>query len=293
MPANQQTVGSLIPWQIYINDMKAKSTVSAILAAQPFAGPSMKKKDTNCIVLWHSLCIMLLADFRMFELAAGRHGAGPAAGGLDNISEWSRTMAARRACLHAAQIFKLMSDRKVSDNVTMHSVTAVFSAALTLALYLFMANPPTNHSNRTTVELIEAEPDWTTDISDIGFTTESLEPEPSTSNTTTSTTANNTTTISSSTSIIPTTSTRPQPPQRRPSRLPSHDSDLSPLHHFIRYGGTVSLAGVPQQGGYESARRTLLDFANLMDGISGRKLRTFPQVLHIMADDLMIVDLGG
>jgi hypothetical protein len=36
----------------------------------------------------------------------------------------------------------------------------------------------------------------------------------------------------------------------------------------------------------------LLDFANLMDGISGRKLRMFTQILHIMSDDLMNVDIA-
>ena len=253
MPADEQTVGSLIPWQIYTNDLRARSMVNAVLASEALCGPSMRKPDTNCIVLWHSLCIMLLADFRMFELAAGRHGAGPAAGALENISQWSRTMAARRACVHAAQTFRLMSERKVSDNVTIHSVTALFSAALILGLYQFMAPPSTNHANRTTVELVEADVDWANDISDLGFTPDALDRNP-------------------------------------PSNDTRYDTELSVIHHFIRYGGRVSLGGVTQQGGYESARRVLLDFANLMDGISGRKLRTFTQVLHIMSDDLMNVD---
>ena len=216
----------------------------------------MRKPDTNCIVLWHSLCIMLLANFRMFELAAGRHGAGPAADALDNIIQWSQTISARRAIVHAAQNFKVMSERKVSDNVTIHSVTALFASALTLGLYLFMVPPSTNHSNRTTVELIETDVDWH-ELQDVGFTDDS-------------------TNLHSN-----------------DKGLPHHDHDLSVIHHFIRYGGTVSLSGVTQQPGYESARRVLLDFANLMDGISGRKLRTFTQVLHIMSDDLMNVDTAS
>ena len=259
MPTDELTVGSLIPWQIYTNDMRARSMVSAVLASEGLCGPSMQKPDTNCIVLWHSLCIMLLADFRMFELAAGRHGAGPAAGALENISQWSRTMAARRACVHAAQTFRIMSERKVSDNVTIHSVTALFSAALVLGLYQFMAPPSTNHSNRTVVELVEADVDWANDISDLGFTQDALDRHHL---------------------------------QSDSSALPRYDTELSVIHHFVRYGGTVSLGGVTQQGGYESARRVLLDFANLMDGISGRKLRTFTQVLHIMSDDLMNVDMA-
>ena len=255
MPTSQTTVGSLIPWQIYTSDLRARSMVNAILASETLCCPSMRNPDTNCIVLWHSLCIALLADYRMFELAAGRHGPGPAAGAMENITTWSRTIAARRASVHAAQTFKIMAERKVSDNVTIHSVTALFSAALTLALYLFMAPPSTNHSNRTTVELIETDVDWASDITDVGFTEDSLDRQPPSHNT-----------------------------------QNDHNAELSTVHHFIRYGGTVSLSGVTQGGGYNSARRVLLDFANLMDGISGRKLRTFTQVLHIMSDDLMNVD---
>ena len=253
LPADQQIIGCLIPWQLYANDLRARSLTAAVLAAEASCGPSMRKSDTNCIVLWHSLCIMLLADFRMFELAAGRHGAGPAADALDKIARWSQTVSARRAVVHAAQNFKLMSERKVSDNVTIHSVTAVFASALILGLYLFMVPPSTNHSNRTTVELIDTDVDWQ-EMHDVGFTNDETDLH------------------------------------INGKGLPRHDHDLSLIHHFIRYGGTVSLSGVTHQGGYESARRVLLDFANLMDGISGRKLRTFTQVLHIMSDDLMNVD---
>lgn len=272
MPPDETTVGSLIPWQIYAHDARTRSMVNAILASEPLCGPSMSRPDTNCIVLWHSLNIMLLSDFRMFELAAGRHGAGPAAGALENIAQWSRSMAARRACVHAAQTFRIMSERKVSDNVTIHSVTALFTSALVLGLYLFMVPPSNNHSNRTVVELIETEVDWAGEINATGFSDTDASvphqqnPQPQTFP------FNSTSTTSSS--------------QHRPSSPSS--SDLSPPAHFILHGGTISLAGTIQTGGYESARRSLLDFANLMDGISGRKLRTFTQVLHIMADDLMV-----
>ena len=121
-----------------------------------------------------------------------------------------------------------------------------------------MVSPSTNHANRTTVELIDVEVDWK-DIADLGFIEEGM--------------------------VI-------QSQGRQASvGLPQHDSELSPVHHFIKYGGTVSLSGTTHQGGYESARRVLLDFANLMDGISGRRLRMLQWVLHIMSDDLMRFDV--
>ncbi|KIX04623.1 uncharacterized protein Z518_05493 [Rhinocladiella mackenziei CBS 650.93] len=254
MPPDQLTVGSFIPWHVYSGDARAKTLIPALLAATHTAGPLSKVDDTNCTVLWHSLCIMLLADFRMFELAAGRHGAGPATGALENISQWSQTQSARRACVHAAQNFKLMSERRVSDNVTIHSVTALFASALTLGLYLFMVTPGSSRQGTAPVELIEAQPDWT-ELHDLGFKDESLEQQADRSLTTN-----------------------------------REDEHFSLIYQFVKYGGTVSLNGVAHQGGYESARRVLLDFANLMDGISGRRLRMFTQVLHIMSDDLMNVD---
>jgi hypothetical protein len=62
------------------------------------------------------------------------------------------------------------------------------------------------------------------------------------------------------------------------------------IDHFIRAGSPISICGVTHHGGYESARRVLLDFANLMEGVSRRELRTFTQVLHIMSDDVTNVD---
>jgi len=252
MPSDQQTVGSFIPWLTYMGDARARSSVPAVLTASRIGGPLAHNPDTNCTVLWHSLCIMLLADFRMFELAAGRHGAAPATGALENISQWSQTPAARRACVHAAQNFKLMSERRVSDNVTVHSVTALFASALVLGLYLFMVNPASARQGNAPVELIEADVDWR-ELGGVGFKDDALA----------------------------------SPPTSR-----GEDEHTSPVYQFIKYGGTVSLSGVSHHGSYESARRVLLDFANLMDGLSGRRLRTFTQVLHIMSDDLMNVDTG-
>jgi hypothetical protein len=239
MPSDQLTIGSYIPWHVYSGDTRARTLVPAILAATHTAGPASKIDDTNCIVLWHSLCNMLLADFRMFELAAGRHGAAPATGALESISQWSQTQAARRAVVHAAQTFKLMSERRVNDNVTNHSVMALFASALVLGLYLFMVNPSSGRQGTAPVELMEAEPDWT-EIGDMGFKDESPDANLVDRNLTTN----------------------------------REDEHFSPVHRFVKYGGAVSLGGTVHSGGYEGARRVLLDFANLMDGISGRRLRT-------------------
>ena len=74
---------------------------------------------------------------QIFELAAGRAGAGPAGKALADVEDWARTSSARRACVHAAQSFKLLSNRKVSESITLNSMSALFCSALVLGLYLF------------------------------------------------------------------------------------------------------------------------------------------------------------
>jgi hypothetical protein len=106
--------------------------------------------------------MLLGANIRYFEAAAGRLGPGPAVAALEDISAWSQTPSARRAVLHAAHIFKLLFDRKVSDIVNPHSVVALFQAALVLGLYIFTLPPnaPVCGINDNCVELLDLV-DWT------------------------------------------------------------------------------------------------------------------------------------
>lgn len=60
--------------------------------------------------------------------------------------------------------------------------------------------------------------------------------------------------------------------------------------NFIRHGGTIYVRGVPHQGGYQSARRILLDYGGLLKDSGKWSVRKFSYVLHIMSDVLMDVD---
>lgn len=243
------TLNAGVPWRRYADDPQASTLTQAVVAAAGMMKPQTKGCDVNCAVLWNSLCIMLLSDFRLFELAAGRHGYDPGIEALDDIARWSQTSSARRACVHAAQTFRLMSNRRVSDVVTIHSVSALFASALVLGLFVFMVQPTTGENTGPVIELVEIDVDWN-ELGDLG--------------------------LADDTNVD--------------ARRPSYPNQAS-IRHFIQFGGTVALSGIPQHGGYEFARRALLDFANLMAGISGRKSHTFTQVLHIMGDDLTHVDV--
>lgn len=67
-------------------------------------------------------------------------------------------------------------------------------------------------------------------------------------------------------------------------------SSDNPAINFIRNGGTIYIRGIPFQGGYQSARRILLDYAGLLKDTGKWSIRKFSYVLHIMSDVLMDVE---
>ncbi|KAK3208393.1 hypothetical protein GRF29_77g592288 [Pseudopithomyces chartarum] len=127
----------LEPWRVYSEDPRSRELIPLLVNFSSSSIDALRTADLNSAVLWHSTCMMLGANMRYFELAAGRAGSGPAVAALEDISAWAQTQSARRSVLHAAQIFKLLFDRKVSDIVNPHSVVALFQAALVLGLYIF------------------------------------------------------------------------------------------------------------------------------------------------------------
>lgn len=148
------------PCQTYAMDGRARSLPSLQVQIASSYGELLQKLNYNTLVMWHSMCLRLTADVQIFDLAAGRAGPVPARQALDDIAAWSQTPAARRACLHAAHIYKSMTIRKTSDLPTFHSVTSLFSAALVLGLYSFIV--PDSLESQARVEGIELldEVDW-------------------------------------------------------------------------------------------------------------------------------------
>ena len=152
----------LEPWRVLVEDERSHGIVPLVVSFRSI-------NDLNSIVLWHKLCMRLSANTQHFELAAGRAGAGPAATALEQIAIWTQTSTARRSILHAAHIYKLLSDRKVSDVVHPHSIVALFHAALVLGLYVFAVSPAVNseHTDSASYELSEPV-NWMT-VDDLGL----------------------------------------------------------------------------------------------------------------------------
>ncbi|GFG23390.1 isoform 3 of zinc finger protein 740 [Aspergillus udagawae] len=233
------------PCHTYAMDGRARCLPTLQLQIADKYREALERLNPNAVVMWHNMCMTLTADIQIFELAAGRSGPLPARKALEDIAVWSQTPAARRACLHAAQIYKAMVNRKASDYTMFHSVLAVFTAALVLGLYTFMApRPPETTAGCISVELLD-DVDWQ-QVGREGFTS-FMEPR-----------GNHAFTASDNSTV-----------------------------NFIRNGGTLYLRGIPVQGGYQSARRILLDYAGLLKDSGKWSVRKFSHVLHIMSDVLM------
>lgn len=149
------------PWRVYSEDPRSRDLIPLLVNLSSTSVDAIRTADLNSSVLWHASCMMLGANVRFFEHAAGRAGPGPAVSALEDITAWAQTPSARRACLHAAHVFKLLFDRKVSDIVTPHSVVALFQAALILGLYIFTLPPTPCNPGDNCIELLDLV-DWTT-----------------------------------------------------------------------------------------------------------------------------------
>ncbi|KAE8454627.1 hypothetical protein EG329_000250 [Mollisiaceae sp. DMI_Dod_QoI] len=137
---------SFVPCLVYETDPVARRTKNLVVQIMKAYQQPLSTMNPNCLVLWHNMCIMLTADIRLFETGAGCAGAPAARQALDDIARWTQTSSARRACLHAAQTFKLMSNRRASDGDPFHASSGLFLSALILGLYVFMV-PPESEGN--------------------------------------------------------------------------------------------------------------------------------------------------
>lgn len=243
----------LLPWRTFQNDTYGRSLVCLSVGLSSMITANAGANDLNASILWHNICMTLTANTPIFELAAGRSGAGPASKALADIKEWTQTPSARRACLHAAHVFKLLHHRKVSDPISINALTALFYAGLVLGLYLFVVpGTPTETGRSAVVYDVLDDVDWTI-VGDAGMAE---------SSSSTQYDANGT----------PLNGTGAR------ARVPAVA--------FIEHGGTISFGANVAVGGYMSARRMLLDFAHLMDEMGVWKPKVLSKILHIMSDVL-------
>lgn len=143
----------LEPWRIYEKVPEDKVLVDVLTwiftATIPTSTP-------NCLILWHGAWLSLTANIHLFEIALRPKGLRSSISAMNQVALWTRTPAARRACLHAGEIFHTILHRRVSDLVNLHTALSLFRAALVLGLYVLNHAPEQSPNANDPLELLSS-----------------------------------------------------------------------------------------------------------------------------------------
>lgn len=167
-----------VPWNLCRLDKRASMASPLLIRLIHDYDQTLRKSNPNCIVIWHSVCILLTVDLNVLSRAAGRNGVEPIESARQSLAKWTQTAAARRACLHAAQTFRTLSHRKHTDGTAFQSVRTLFVAALALGLYILTCSEPSmaeDTEEHSPFDLASTDIDWKV-IGDEGISDPSTEP---------------------------------------------------------------------------------------------------------------------
>jgi hypothetical protein len=209
---------------------------------------TFRNSNPNCIVIWHSICILLSVDIDALGRAAGRDGVESMMEARRVLASWAETPSARRACLHAAQTFRILSHRKPADGTAFQSVRTLFMAALVLGIYV-LTSPKSTHSYRTGVrepfDLADDYVDWKV-VGDEGFP---------------SSTSQN----SEDAGFVEDKAVR-----------------------FIHHGGPVVINRKVYHTGARHAQRIILEFASLLDEVGTHWMADYARLLYVIHDTMIV-----
>lgn len=238
------------PWEICRVDKRASIDIALLTGVINSYSSTLQGLNPNCIVIWHSACMMLTVDMSLLSQAAGRDGPIAMRFARQALCWWTTTPSARRACLHAAQTFRTLSHRKPADGTAFQSVRTLFTSALVLSLYTLLApNTPieVDSIGMESFDLVQSDIDWSL-VGNRGLSESApifLQEEP----------------------IGP----------------------AEVVHHFIEIGGPLVLDGKHYHPGALYARRILLEFAGLLDEVGTHWMDDYSRLLYMIHDTIVDV----
>ncbi|RKK11508.1 hypothetical protein BFJ65_g13389 [Fusarium oxysporum f. sp. cepae] len=218
-------------------------TIIADVVLLPKAHASfLGERHQNNALGWHYLCILLTTDVDLLETACGRDGLEAAEDSLVHVFRWSQSSSARRALLHAAQVFSILDSCLVRESYLTRPDLVLFVSALVISQYFLVTSYTGNGSGGPVFELLR-DVDWAT-VGDEGF--------------------------GRATGYLPL------------GRLGRETVNSNPAIGFINKGGSVSFAGEVQGLGGVAAKKIARKFAHLMDGFGKWDGCSYSQLLRVM-----------
>lgn len=236
---------SFIPAATYAQNEQAASIARELVSAGHVNG-ALLYQDASTAILWNHLCMLLCADIDRVQTACGRMGLEAALQAQSDLASWSQTPSARRAILHSAQIFNVLSQQRVSDVKTLLPELILSNAALVMAMYVFASqmNPALCSEP---LELM-LRPDW----SSVGADGLSM--------------------------FLDGTAAA--------AASASSSSSTTLTKRFIAEGAPFTFGGEDYTPGAMSARRVVLTYAQLVDEISQRGESEHSRLLRTISDFL-------
>ncbi|KAJ5174160.1 uncharacterized protein N7482_000037 [Penicillium canariense] len=132
-------VRSHSPPDVFSESRKARDVIASLLML-PSSYPSLfQQRHRTCAFAWHNVNLSLTVDLDLLEIASGRDGPDLARTALMAVSKWAQTPGARRAALHAAQIFDILSSSRLKESNISRPDLLLFNSALVLSMYLFVS----------------------------------------------------------------------------------------------------------------------------------------------------------
>ncbi|KAK5674331.1 hypothetical protein LTS10_012915 [Elasticomyces elasticus] len=237
------SAGTALPWQRYESDPNTKDVASLLLSLPNL--PIMAKLDANGNVVWHHTCISLAADLTIFECAAGQGGPDLARPALVYIEKWAKTTAARRACVHAAQAFRAMNERRVNEGVMFTAVPLLFQCALVLGFSILFRQKHVSACDQ------DASPEFYDLLRPVDWDMVGSE---------------GLCTLGS-------------------GNLPGEERDINPTIRFVRGETEMCFGNSMHAPIQQSAKLVLLEFAGLLDDVATKwKVGDYANVLRVLSE---------
>ncbi|KAI8652911.1 hypothetical protein NCS57_01357000 [Fusarium keratoplasticum] len=233
------------PIEAFAMDNKAKSILSDVLLLPATHGSILSGRNRMNALGWNYLCITLTADIELLETASGRDGLEAASAALVGVVEWSRSTSARRAVLHAAQVFDILDSSRIRESHLTRPDLVLFVSALVISQYVLVSSHKNVPLGAPTFELLQ-DIDWAL-IRDDG--------------------------LGAVTGLLPPSS--PLEHERAPAMSNTPQS-------FLQQGGPISFGGEFQKFGHIAARRMARKFAHLMDGFGKWDGCSYSRLLRAM-----------
>ncbi|KIL94282.1 hypothetical protein FAVG1_02845 [Fusarium avenaceum] len=98
---------SASPVERLVMDEGSKAIISDLVLLPNIHADVLCGHQNNALG-WHYLCIILTADVDLLETACGRDGLEAAEASLVDVFKWTQSSSARRALVHAAQVFNML-----------------------------------------------------------------------------------------------------------------------------------------------------------------------------------------